>query len=80
MGTPRDWHLTPAMRLQAQLGTVKDVEAGHGISYGRTYLTPDNTSTAIVPLATPMASTAPLPVSIWKVPSTWRSRAARCAS
>ena len=50
MGTPRDWHLTPAMRLQAQLGTVKDVEAGHGISYGRTYLTPDNTSTAIVPL------------------------------
>ncbi len=28
------------MTLQAQLGTVKDVEAGHGISYGRTYLTP----------------------------------------
>lgn len=26
------------------------MEAGHGISYGRTYLTPDNTSTAIVPL------------------------------
>ena len=38
------------LRLQAQLGTVKDVEAGRGISYGRTYLTPDNTSTAIVPL------------------------------
>ena len=37
-------------RLQAQLGTVKDVEAGHGISYGRTYLTPSDTSTAIVPL------------------------------
>ena len=50
MGTPRDWHLKPAMTLQAQLGTVKDVAAGHGISYGRTYLTPDNTSTAIVPL------------------------------
>ena len=50
MGTPRDWHLKPAMTLQAQLGTVKDVEAGHGVSYGRTYLTPDNTSTAIVPL------------------------------
>ena len=29
MGTPRDWHLKPAMTLQAQLGTVKDVEAGH---------------------------------------------------
>ena len=52
MGTPRDWHLKPAMTLQAQLGTVKDVEAGHGVSYGRTYLTPDNTSTAIVPSAT----------------------------
>ena len=38
------------LRLQAQLGTVKGVEVGHGISYGRTYLTPDNTSTAIVPL------------------------------
>lgn len=50
MGAPGDYHLTPAMTLQAQLGTVKDVEAGHGISYGRTYLTPDNTSTAIVPL------------------------------
>lgn len=50
MGTPRDWGLTPAMTLQAQLGTVKDVEAGHGISYGRTYLTPQDTSTAIVPL------------------------------
>ena len=50
MGTPRDWHLTPAMTLQAQLGTVKDVEAGHGISYGLTYLTPNDTSTAIVPL------------------------------
>jgi alanine racemase len=50
MGTPSSYELRPAMRLQAQLGTVKDVEAGHGISYGRTYLTPDNTSTAIVPL------------------------------
>ena len=50
MGKPGDYKLTPAMTLQAQLGTVKDVEAGHGISYGRTYLTPDDTSTAIVPL------------------------------
>lgn len=50
MGTSQTYGLTPAMTLQAQLGTVKSVEAGHGISYGRTYLTPDNTSTAIVPL------------------------------
>ena len=50
MGTPSKYRLRPAMTLQAQLGTVKDVEAGHGISYGRTYLTPSDTSTAIVPL------------------------------
>ena len=50
MGTPSRYELRPAMRLQAQLGTVKHVEAGHGISYGRTYLTPTATSTAIVPL------------------------------
>lgn len=50
MGTPGTYDLTPAMTLQAQLGTVKDVEAGHGISYGRTYLTPTDTSTAIVPV------------------------------
>lgn len=50
MGTPSTYALRPAMTLQAQLGTVKDVEAGHGISYGRTYLTPDDTSTAIVPV------------------------------
>ncbi|MCI2185261.1 alanine racemase [Bifidobacterium tibiigranuli] len=50
MGTPQDYALTPAMTLQAQLGTVKDVEDGHGISYGRTYITESETSTAIVPL------------------------------
>lgn len=50
MGTPSRYHLRPAMTLQAQLGTVKDVEAGHGISYGRTYLTDEDTSTAIVPV------------------------------
>lgn len=50
MGMPGTYGLKPAMTLQAQLGTVKDVEAGHGISYGRTYLTPTDTSTAIVPI------------------------------
>lgn len=50
MGTPYSYGLKPAMRLVAQLGTVKSVEAGHGISYGRTYLTREATSTAIVPL------------------------------
>lgn len=50
MGTPSKYGLKPAMTLQAQLATVKSVEAGHGISYGRTYITDVATSTAIVPL------------------------------
>lgn len=50
MGTPSQYRLRPAMTLQAQLGTVKDVTAAHGISYGRTYLTATDTSTAIVPV------------------------------
>lgn len=50
MGQPQTYHLTPAMTLQAQLGTVKHLQAGYAISYGRTYLTTHSTSTAIVPL------------------------------
>ncbi|PXY87282.1 alanine racemase [Bifidobacterium asteroides] len=50
MGVSADYGLRPAMTLQAQLGTVKDMPAGHGISYGRTYLTEKPTSTAIMPL------------------------------
>ena len=50
MGVSADYGLCPAMTLQAQLGTVKDIPAGHGISYGRTYLTEKPTSTAIMPL------------------------------
>ena len=80
MGTPRDWHLTPAMRLQAQLGTVKDVEAGHGISYGPHLPDPGQHLDRLLPAgATPMASTAPLPVSIWKVPAREKP-GGRCAS
>ena len=50
MGRSVDYGLKPAMTLQAQLSTVKDLEAGHGVSYGRTYLTSSDTSTAILPL------------------------------
>lgn len=50
MGTSSDFGLTPAMSLQAQLGTVKRVPAGQAISYGRTYSAPQATSIAIVPL------------------------------
>lgn len=50
MGAPSKYALTPAMTLQAQLATVKHLTAGHGISYGRTYLTEEETSTAVMPL------------------------------
>ncbi|TCD54973.1 alanine racemase [Alloscardovia theropitheci] len=50
MGTPGDYGITPAMTLQAQLGTIKDLPAGHGISYGRTYITEHDTSTADMPV------------------------------
>lgn len=50
MGTPSDFGLTPAMTLQAQLSTVKDLEQGHSISYGRTYMTQSQTSSAILPI------------------------------
>ncbi|MDO4913396.1 MAG: alanine racemase [Bifidobacteriaceae bacterium] len=50
MGSPSKYHLQPAMTLQAQLGTVKHVPAGYGISYGRTYITEQDTSVAIVPI------------------------------
>lgn len=50
MGGPTDFGLMPAMTLQAQLATVKDLEAGHGVSYGRTYMTEQDTSTAVVPV------------------------------
>lgn len=50
MGTAADWGLKPAMTVQAQLGTVKNLPAGHSISYGRTYMTTQATSTADLPV------------------------------
>lgn len=50
MGTPKDFGLRPAMTLQAQLSTVKDLEQGHSISYGKTYVTESATSSAILPI------------------------------
>lgn len=50
MGTPQDYGLKPAMTLQAQLSSVKDVPAGQGLSYGRVYLTDEPTAAAIVPI------------------------------
>lgn len=50
MGDGSAYGLRPAMTLQAQLGTVKNLSSGHGISYGRTYVTEEDTSSAIMPL------------------------------
>lgn len=50
MGTPNQYGLTPAMTLQAQLSSVKDVASGSGLSYGRVYVTDERTSVAIVPV------------------------------
>ena len=42
--------LRPAMTLQAQLATVKDVPAGHGVSYAHQYVTPAATRLGVVPI------------------------------
>lgn len=50
MGTPSQYQLKPAMTLQAQLSSVKTVDAGEGLSYGRVYVTDKRTSAAIIPV------------------------------
>lgn len=42
--------LRPAMTLQAKLATVKDVPAGHGVSYGHQYVTTTDTRLGVVPI------------------------------
>lgn len=42
--------LRAAMTLRAAVALVKRVEAGHGVSYGHTYVTERKTSLALVPL------------------------------
>ncbi|MFE5293661.1 alanine racemase [Isoptericola sp. NPDC056618] len=50
LGAPGDYGLRGAMTLQARLATVKDVPAGHGVSYGHHYTTPRDTRLGVVPL------------------------------
>jgi alanine racemase len=45
-----DLGLRPAMRLAGRVALVKSVPAGHGVSYGHTYVTPRPTRLALVPL------------------------------
>lgn len=46
----QDLGLRPAMRLVAELATVKPVAAGQGVSYGHHFVTPQDTTLGVVPL------------------------------
>ena len=48
--SPAELGLTPALRLSAELATVKTVPAGAGVSYGHTFVTDHPTQIGIVPL------------------------------
>jgi len=46
--TGQNWGLTPAMSVHSELVLVKDVAAGHGVSYGHEYVTPIPTTLGLV--------------------------------
>ncbi|MFI6566377.1 alanine racemase [Streptomyces sp. NPDC050534] len=50
VGTPADFGLRPVMTLSANLALVKHVPGGHGVSYGHHYVTPGETTLALVPV------------------------------
>ncbi|MFF5344498.1 alanine racemase [Streptomyces althioticus] len=50
IGTPVELGLRPAMTLTASLALVKNVPGGHGVSYGRHYVTAGATTLGLVPL------------------------------
>ncbi|WP_405899412.1 alanine racemase [Streptomyces sp. NBC_00727] len=50
LGTSADFGLRPVMTLAASVALVKQVPAGHGISYGHHYTTPHETTLGLVPL------------------------------
>jgi alanine racemase len=49
-GGSADFGLRPVMTLTARLASVKRVPGGHGVSYGHHYVTPGDTTLALVPL------------------------------
>ncbi|WP_371617446.1 alanine racemase [Streptomyces sp. NBC_00454] len=49
LGTPAQLGLRPAMALKAFVALVKEVPAGHGVSYGHHYVTEDETRLALIP-------------------------------
>jgi alanine racemase len=50
IGTPADFGLRPVMTLAASIALVKRVPGGHGVSYGHHYITPGETTLALVPV------------------------------
>ncbi|MET9463558.1 alanine racemase [Streptomyces sp. NPDC006544] len=49
LGTPAQLGLRPAMALKASVALVKEVPAGHGVSYGHHYVTERETRLALIP-------------------------------
>jgi alanine racemase len=49
-GRAADFGLRPAMAVRARVMLTKRVPAGQGVSYGHTYVTPRETTLAVVPL------------------------------
>jgi alanine racemase len=50
LGGPERFGLRPAMSLLGRVALVKPVPAGSGVSYGHAYVTPADTTVALVPL------------------------------
>ncbi|MFG2195316.1 alanine racemase [Streptomyces sp. NPDC048639] len=49
-GSATDFGLRQVMTLSADIALVKRVPAGHGVSYGHQYLTPGETTLALIPV------------------------------
>jgi alanine racemase len=50
LGTPADFGLRPVMTLAASVALVKQVPAGHGVSYGHHYVTEGETTLGLIPV------------------------------
>ncbi|MFF3555669.1 alanine racemase [Streptomyces tsukubensis] len=50
VGTHRELGLRPVMTLSANVALVKGVPAGHGVSYGHTYVTTEETTLGLIPV------------------------------
>ncbi|QNP70731.1 alanine racemase [Streptomyces roseirectus] len=80
LGAPADLGLRPVMTLTAPVALVKHVPGGHGVSYGHHYVTPGETTLALVPLGygdgVPRHASGAGPVLIG---GKWRTTAGRIA-